>query len=177
MSKNIFIAASAQHVGKTTSTLGLVAALRSKGIDRLGYCKPVGQEVRHIENQLVDKDAFLFSRIMDFELSREIHSPVTLPSGITAKFLDDPSAFTYEENIIKAAKLLDEQYDVVVYEGTGHPGVGTVVGLSNAKVAKMVDAQVVMLVEGGIGNTIDRLALCLPIFPNGKSTYNRSDRK
>ena len=138
MSKNIFVAASAQHVGKTTSTLGLVEALHSKGIEKLGYCKPVGQEVRHIENQLVDKDAFLFSRIMNFELSREIHSPVTLPSGITAKFLDDPSAFSYEQNIIEAAKILDKQYDVVVYEGTGHPGVGTVVNLEFDVIGKYV---------------------------------------
>ena len=66
--------------------------------------------------------------------------------------------------MIKASKILDKQHDVVVYEGTGHPGVGSVVDLSNADVAKTLDAGVIMVVEGGIGNTIDRLKMSIAIF-------------
>jgi BioD-like phosphotransacetylase family protein len=59
---------------------------------------------------------------------------------------------------------MESTYDLVVYEGTGHPGVGTVVDLSNAEVAQMLDCGVVMIVEGGIGNTIDRLHMSLALF-------------
>ncbi|MDV7395457.1 AAA family ATPase, partial [Arthrospira platensis SPKY1] len=48
--------------------------------------------------------------------------------------------------------------------GTGHPGVGSVVGLSNADVAHLLGAPVILIVEGGIGNTIDRISLCLSKF-------------
>lgn len=164
MNKAIYVAATGQHVGKTTSTLGLIAALKSLDINGVGYCKPVGQEITEMDNLKVDKDAFLFSEIMQFELSSEIHSPVILGKGATTAFLDDPTEFPFAQNIKDASSFLHQNNQVVVYEGTGHPGVGSIVGLSNADVAKMLDAKVVMVVEGGIGNTIDKLNMSLAMF-------------
>jgi dethiobiotin synthetase len=167
MAKRIYVAASSQHVGKTTSTLGLLAALKRKG-HKVGYCKPVGQEHININNFFVDKDAILFSTVMDFILHPEIHSPVILDSGATQRFLDNPSKFRYKDHILKASSVLNKENDIVLYEGTGHPGVGAVVGLSNADVAKLLDAKVILVVEGGIGNTIDRIMLCLSHFKEKK---------
>ena len=163
MIKSVYVAASSQHVGKTTCTLGLVAALRQHGA-KVGYCKPVGQEFLDLGNLRVDKDALLFSSVMDFELASELHSPVILGRGATTAYLDDPSAFDYKGRVLEASRVLQEQNEVVVYEGTGHPGVGSVVNLSNAHVAQLVNAGVILIVEGGIGNTIDRLSLCLSKF-------------
>src|SRR5699024_7027401 len=59
---------------------------------------------------------------------------------------------------------LQAAHDLVIYEGTGHPGVGSIVNLSNADVAKMLDLGVVMIVEGGIGRTIDRLNMSISLF-------------
>jgi cobyrinic acid a,c-diamide synthase len=53
---------------------------------------------------------------------------------------------------------------LTIYEGTGHPGVGSIVNLSNADVASLVNAGVIMVVDGGIGKTIDRLNMCLSLF-------------
>ena len=72
-------------------------------------------------------------------------------------FLDNPSKYKLDERIVNAANQLDELHDIVIFEGTGHPGVGSVAGVSNAHVAKHLNAGVVMVVEGGIGNTIDKL--------------------
>ena len=162
--KNIYIAATDQHVGKTTSTLGLVAAFRGYGIGSIGYCKPVGQEITELFKQQVDKDAYLFSKIMGFDLEPDLHSPVILGKGATTAFLDNPTAYNYEERLMTAAAKLNERHKLIVYEGTGHPGVGSVVNLSNAAVAKKLNAHVVMIVEGGIGSTIDRLNLSLSPF-------------
>lgn len=163
MRKRIYIAATSQHIGKTTSTLGLVQALRNKNI-HVGYCKPVGQEGINFSGIYVDKDAVLFSTVMDFHLQANIHSPVILGPGATTRFLDDPTQFHYEKDILYAAQILEEQYEMVIYEGTGHPGVGSVVDLSNADVAKLLNASVIVVVEGGIGNTIDRLKMSLTMF-------------
>ena len=161
--KRLYIAATNQHVGKTTTTLGLVEAFRQKG-HRVGYCKPVGQQTVDYENLEVDKDALLFAKMMSFNLVAGIHSPVILGKGATQAFLDKPAEYTFRDNIIQAAKMLEEEYEMVVYEGTGHPGVGSVVGLSNADVAKLINAPVILIVEGGVGYTIDRLFLCLSPF-------------
>lgn len=163
MAKNIYVAATSQHVGKTTSTLGLVAVLQQKGIN-VGYCKPVGQQFVDLGDLRVDKDALLFARTMNFELVPAVHSPVILGKGATTDFLDAPEQFDYPNRIYEAAAILEKNHDLVIYEGTGHPGVGSVVNLSNAKVAKMLNASVVMVVEGGIGSTIDRLNLSVALF-------------
>lgn len=163
MKKRIYVAATSQHIGKTTSTLGLVQAIRNKGVN-VGYCKPVGQEGINFSGIYVDKDAVLFSKVMDFRLQANIHSPVILGPGATTRFLDNPDDFDYEKDILYAASIIENEYEMVIYEGTGHPGVGAVVDLSNADVAKLLDASVIVVVEGGIGNTIDRLKLSLTMF-------------
>lgn len=167
MRKRIYVAATSQHVGKTTSTLGLVAAVKKQGI-RVGYCKPVGQEFVDLKNLQVDKDAVLFAQYMDFKIESNVHSPVILGKGATSAYLEHPERYHYKEEILIAAKTLEEEYEMVIYEGTGHPGVGSVVDLNNADVAKLLKASVVMVVEGGIGNTIDKLNMSIALFREAK---------
>lgn len=159
----IFVAATGQHVGKTTSTLGLVSNLQAMGY-KTGYCKPLGQKHVTVDGVRADKDALLFSKFIQFSIDPDIHSPVILSQGITKKYIEAPEQFNFPNRIRTAAKALEDEFEIVVYEGTGHPGVGSVVDLSNAKVAKMLGAGVIMIVEGGIGNTIDRLNLSLALF-------------
>lgn len=161
--QNIYVAATSQHVGKTTCTLGLVKTLQKQGIN-VGYCKPVGQEFVDLGDLRVDKDALLFAKIIGFDLKAEHHSPVIIGRGATSAYLNDPSKFNYSQDIEDAAAALNEQHDMVVYEGTGHPGVGSVVDLNNADVAKKLNAKVMMVVEGGVGNTIDRLHMSTALF-------------
>jgi BioD-like phosphotransacetylase family protein len=161
--KSLYVAASSQHVGKTTSTLGLVSAFISRGY-KVGYCKPVGQQALKVGGNDVDKDTILFADLIDFEIKPYIHSPVILGPGATTSYLDNPSLFDYPTQIKNASNLLEKENDLVIYEGTGHPGVGSVVGLSNAKIASMINAGVVFVVEGGIGSSIDLLNMNLSLF-------------
>ena len=163
MLDRLYIAATSQHVGKTTCTLGLMAAIRDRDC-RVSYCKPVGQEWVEQNGLQVDKDALLFARGMDFELNAELHSPVIIGNGVTAAYLDNPSRYTFNAAITRASRRLQAQNDVVIYEGTGHPGVGSVCDVSNAQVAQLLGAPVVMIVEGGIGSTIDQLNMNLALF-------------
>jgi len=126
--KNIYVAASSQHVGKTTST------------------------------------TVLFADLIHFDLIPEYHSPVILGKGATEKYLDNPNQYDLDAIILEARRYMSNNNDITIYEGTGHPGVGSVAGLSNAQGAKLLDAGVVMVVEGGIGSTIDMLNMCTAIF-------------
>lgn len=161
--KNIYVAATSQHVGKTTSTLGIVSKFIKEMVN-VGYCKPVGQQFLDIGNLKVDKDIILFADLLGFEMVPEYHSPVILGKGATELFLDNPDEFDYKGRILDAREALEKSYDMVIYEGTGHPGVGTVAGVSNAEVASLLDAGVVMIVEGGIGKTIDKLNMTTALF-------------
>ena len=161
--KNLYVAATSQHVGKTTSTLGIAASFKKAGINT-GYCKPVGQKHVEIKGSVVDKDAVLFSDLLKLDISPEVHSPVILGHGSTSMYLNDPSAFDLESMIMDANRSLTEMHEGIIYEGTGHPGVGSVADISNAHVAKMLNAHVVMVVTGGIGSTIDKLNMSLSLF-------------
>ncbi len=159
--KNIYVAASSQHVGKTTSTLGLVSSFLHRDIN-VGYCKPIGQ--KFLMDMFVDKDTLLFADLIKFDIEPEIHSPVVLPSKTVQDLIKHPEKYDLESKILKARNKLNDTHDLTIYEGTGHPGVGSVAGFSNARVARLLDAGVIMIVEGGIGSTIDMLHLCTALF-------------
>lgn len=161
--RRVYIAATNQHIGKTTTTLGIISSLRTLGYS-VGYCKPVGQKYIDREGVRADKDAFLFSQYMGFDVKPVLHSPVILGSGATTSYLDQENPIDYSAKILNAAAELESNYDIVVYEGTGHPGVGSVVDVSNAEVANILDAGVLMIVEAGIGKTIDLLTLNMALF-------------
>ncbi|MBK6373879.1 MAG: AAA family ATPase [Saprospiraceae bacterium] len=165
--KNIYVAATNQHIGKTTSTLGMVAAFMNRGLN-VGYCKPVGQRYLDFQDFKVDKDTVLFADLIRFSIRPEIHSPVILGPGATTQFLDNPNEFNYKDKILFAQEELQKSHELVIYEGTGHPGVGSIVDLSNADVAKLVNAGVIMVVDGGIGKTIDRLNMSISLFREQK---------
>jgi dethiobiotin synthetase len=167
MTKRIYVAATSQHVGKTTCTLGLTAALRRKGLN-VGYCKPVGQEFVDLGDLKVDKDALLFSTIMGFILDPALHSPVIVGAGLTKAYIDNPGDYHFPQRIVQAANSLESIHDIVIMEGTGHPGVGSVIDMSNADVAALTGAGVMMVVEGGIGSTIDELNVNLALFREQK---------
>ncbi len=161
--KNIYVAATSQHVGKTTSTLGLVSAYMKKGL-KVGYSKPVGQKFLDVANIRVDKDTLLFADLINFDIIPEVHSPVILGKGATQLYLDEPGAVDLDNILINARIKLESNNELVIFEGTGHPGVGSVANISNARVAKLMNAQVIMIAEGGIGSTIDMLNMCTALF-------------
>jgi len=165
MKRPLYVAATGQHVGKTTSTLGLVQRFYDLG-HNVGYCKPVGQQHLIVEGRMIDKDVTLFAQILNFKIDGDIHSPVVLPSGVTKQYIENPEKFNFRSNIIHAANELKARHDLVIYEGTGHPGVGSVTDVSNADVARLLGARVVMVVEGGIGSTIDKLSMSIAQFQN-----------
>ena len=65
------------------------------------------------------------------------------------------------------ALQLSAAHEFVVVEGTGHCGVGSVLGWNNARVAATLGVDVVLVANGGIGSTFDDLArtcTCMAIY-------------
>jgi dethiobiotin synthetase len=134
-----------------------------RGFD-VASCKPVGQEFLEIEDLSVDKDTVLFADLIHFDPDPREHRPIIIGSGATTEMIDSPERFNPEATIQEAARLLRSHKEFIIYEGTGHPGVGSVAEVSNARVARILEAGLIMVVEGGIGSTIDQLNLCLSLF-------------
>ena len=204
----VFICATRQHVGKTSSSLGLVYGLQKIFNGNVGFIKPVGQQhvflpayeghdgggvneretvsasaggspsgaATHTPRDMhaddataplipVDKDCPLFKEFLDCRGSYADMSPIIVPSGFTKDFLSldrHDREERREENmdaILSAYTRIEDASDFVVAEGTGHSAVGSVVGLSNAAVAARLDIPMIMVVNGGIGSTLDEFHL------------------
>ena len=160
--KVIYVAGFRQHAGKTLTSLGIISELkRHLPTEEIGYIKPVGQELVELsDGRKIDKDATIIEHFALPELDMEAVSPVRLGSGVTKAYLqeEDQSAITgqFESDIMTAFERLQDKR-VVIAEGTGHLGVGGIVGLSNSRVSRLIDAEIVYLAGGGIGRTLDMI--------------------
>jgi dethiobiotin synthetase len=161
----IFISATGQNVGKTTLCLGLIAALQ-KRFNSIGFIKPVGQQHVKVDAGVnVDKDVVLFKKHFALDSSWSDMSPVIIPSGFTRDYLDGAiDSSTLLENIGSAFYKIASQNDYTVVEGTGHVGVGSIVGLNNAIVASHLKLETIIIASGGLGSAHDELALNIAMF-------------
>lgn len=164
MCKKVFIAATGQNSGKTTISVSLMHLARKK-YGRVGFIKAIGPKCQDFNGITIDKDAGLMARIFGLEEDIAHMSPVVLGRGSTKKFLDGEIPALYPaERISEAVRALEAKNDFLIIEGAGHGGVGSVIGLNNARVARLVDAPVIMVSGGGIGNVIDSVQLNLPLY-------------
>ena len=162
-SRRVFLAATGQNRGKTTTSVGLIAAIRDRGL-RLGFMKPVGQRYLVIDGTRADEDAVLMSDVFDLPDALNDMSPVTLPRRFTTDFILGRITDDLEAQVRAAYARVATDKDLVVIEGTGHAGVGAVIGLSNARAAAMLQAPVIIVSEGGVGRPIDEIVLNRALF-------------
>lgn len=162
--QGIFIGATGENVGKTTTSLGIYALL-SKRFDSVGFIKPVGQRTVLINNTSVDKDITLFKERFNIDASPEDMSPMTFTSGVSKKIIDQHIlTSSLKTKITDAYDRISQKHSFTLVEGTGHVGVGSVASINNAQVASMLGLDMVLVAAGGIGSCLDsihlNLALC-----------------
>jgi BioD-like phosphotransacetylase family protein len=159
----VFIAATRQNEGKTTTSLGLIAALQ-KHFPRVGYIKPVGQRFVEIEEQKIDEDSVLMDAVYHLDCPLVDMSPIAVEPDFTRKYLQSSNNEALVRKIQKAFDRVSWEKDFVLCEGSGHAGVGSVFDLSNAQVAKILGAKVIIVSQGGIGKPIDEVCLNQALF-------------
>jgi BioD-like phosphotransacetylase family protein len=89
---------------------------------------------------------------------------VTLPRHFTTDYVMGRVTDDLAAAVAAADRAVARNKDVVLVEGTGHAGVGAVIGLSNAAVAAMLEAPVIIVSEGGVGRPIDEIVLNHALF-------------
>jgi BioD-like phosphotransacetylase family protein len=164
MAKKIFIAATGQNCGKTTTSIGLMH-LAQKKYHRIGFIKPLGPKPAIFHRCTVDKDAALIAQVFELEKDLRWMSPVIVHPDTTRKVVDgEISPYDLQDRIMRAYAELEKRCDFIVIEGSGHPGVGSVLKTSNAHIARMLEAPVLMVTGGGLGNVVDKIYMGLALF-------------
>lgn len=159
----VFIAATRQNDGKTTASLGLIAALKQH-FPRVGYIKPVGQRFVEVEEHKIDEDTVLMDSVYGLNCPLVDMSPIAVEPDFTRKYLQQSNNEALVKKIQKAFDRVAWEKDFVLCEGSGHAGVGSVFDLSNAQVAKILGAKVIIVSQGGIGRPIDEVSLNQALF-------------
>ena len=159
----IFVAATRQDDGKTTTSVGLFAALQ-KRFPRIGYIKPVGQRFVDVEGVKVDEDSVLMNDTYRVRTPLRAMSPIAVEPNFTRRFLQKRNVTELHTKVRAAFDEAAWEKDFVIIEGTGHAGVGSVFELSNAAVARLLNAHVIIVSQGGIGRPIDEIAMNLALF-------------
>jgi len=175
----IFILGTDRDIGKTVTCIGIIEKLLSPecgfSLQDIGYIKPVGQEtVTVLDGKGVsiqaDKDAVLVTSLLGIPCcGYDKMSPVVWRDGLTAAYIDQAATGDPLKGRDDFLRLIRESYEfvaegkkIVIVEGTGQPGVGSVAGISNADVINAlrgmgVQVFVILVTRGGIGSTIDQL--------------------
>jgi len=161
--KAVYIAGTRQNEGKTTLALGLLGELVRRGL-KVGFIKPVGQQYVDVEGVRVDKDSLLLTRIFSVDAKLGDTSPVAVDRLFTRNYIDNPRPEVLSKSIADAYERVAQGKDIVVIEGTGHAGVGAVIDLSNAQVAKLLGVPVLIVSSGGIGRPVDEVMLNRAVF-------------
>lgn len=155
----LYIVGTERNVGKTTLCIGLISALRDRGL-RVGYTKPLGQRVSSVDGRAVHDDALVVSRVMNMTADESVSMAVPLTRGRVEQEIYDLHTPELAERVATACRRLQEGHDLVVVEGMGHVAMGACIGLSAAEIARVVGAKTMIVSGGGIGRTLDAIALC-----------------
>jgi BioD-like phosphotransacetylase family protein len=156
--RQLYLAATGQNRGKTTAALGLFDGFQRAGL-RTAFMKPVGQRTVIDHGQPADEDAVLMHETFDLAADYPAMSPVHIPRGFTKAYIAGEVVENLGARIVAARDTFRDRFDMLLIEGTGHAGVGAVIGLSNAVVARMLGAPAIIVSEGGVGRPIDEIVL------------------
>jgi len=161
--RHVYLAATGQNRGKTTLSLGVMDGFQRRGLST-GFIKPVGQRTVIEEGVPADEDAVLMKSVFRLAEPLQQMSPVHIPRGFTKSYIEGKVVEDLPSRILAAHAEFAADRDMLLIEGTGHAGVGAVIGLSNAQVAAMIGSPAVIVSEGGVGRPIDEIVLNKALF-------------
>ena len=156
--RQVYLAATGQNRGKTTTSIGLLDGFLRRGLDTR-FMKPVGQRTIIEDGVPADEDAVLVRNVFGLTDPLTVMSPVHIPRGFTKAYIHGDIVEDLGARIMAAHAAVTRDGEILLIEGTGHAGVGAVIGLSNATVAAMLGAPAIIVSEGGVGRPIDEIVL------------------
>jgi BioD-like phosphotransacetylase family protein len=161
--RHVYLAATGQNRGKTTVSLGVLDGFQRRGLSA-SFLKPVGQRTLIEDGVPADEDAILMRHVFGLHEPLGQMSPVHIPRGFTQAYIGGRVVEDLPTRIRTAHAAFAGDREILLIEGTGHAGVGAVIGLSNATVAAMLGAPAVIVSEGGVGRPIDEIVLNAALF-------------
>lgn len=157
--KPLYIVGTQRDVGKTTLSIGLVHALRKRGL-RVAYTKPLGQRAQTIEGQTLHDDERVIASLLGPNDLLQTDMILPIVAGRVEQEIFEYNPKKLLTRVAESFEELQKDHDTVIIEAMGHVAMGSVVGMSSADVAASVGARALLVSGGGIGRAIDDISLC-----------------
>lgn len=146
----IFISGDRSSVGKSTTCLALLSSLLKLGVkpQDLAYIKPVTQcEALQPVTEFCQRNA----------IANRAIGPVVFYKGFTRAFLagETESVENLLYSISQAVEEISQGKKLTIIDGVGYPSVGSICSISNADVAKYLNAPVLLIGKSGVGDAVD----------------------
>lgn len=155
--KNLLITSTRHNEGKTLVTLGLTSGL-AKRVRGVGYMKPVGKGSVEFAGEKIDHDAVLIKEACGIPAFVRDMGPVCY-DGFPTHWISPEGRESVVRKIQASFARCTANRELMVIEGTGNAAAGAAFGLSNAFMAKLLDAKVVLVASGGVGQPTDEIFL------------------
>ena len=148
--RTVMVASSREGAGKTGIILGLAKMIES---GRIGYLKPMGDRLVYRKKKLWDHDCVLMNLELDMDGD---------PGDMTIGFDHSKLRFMYDEEGMdgKLRRMISEVgggMDVMFIEGGKNLSYGASVHLDALKVARSLNARLLLVVSGDEDEIMDRI--------------------
>lgn len=155
--KNLFITSTRHNEGKTLVTLGLTSGFAGR-VRGVGYMKPVGRGSVEFAGEKIDHDAVLIKEACHIPAFVRDMGPVCY-DGFPTQWISQEGREAVIKKIQASFTRVAANRELMMIEGTGNAAAGAAFGLSNAFMAKLLDAKVVLVASGGVGQPTDEIFL------------------
>lgn len=140
---SLFIGSTAPYAGKSLICMGLGLRFRKAGF-AISYIKPLGTLPLKVDGTLTDEDAVFIEGVLQLQQPLDLVCPVVVTQDLTISAYKD-QAPNFESKVIEAHKKLSAGKDLILIGGAGNVNSGAFLGISGLRLAKRLNAKVLLV--------------------------------
>jgi BioD-like phosphotransacetylase family protein len=162
--KPLLVSSTGESTGKTAVALALARHAADAG-ETVGYMKPKGTRLQSAVGKTLDQDPMLAREILDLDadmadLEPIVYSPTFVREAIRGR--EDSDALA--DRVRESYDALAEGTDRMIVEGGGEYATGGVIDLTDADVAALLDAAVLLVSRYEAPEDLDRILAAADAF-------------
>lgn len=140
---SLYIGSTDQSAGKSLICMGLGLKFQKAGF-AISYIKPLGTLPKKVGGILTDEDAIFIEEVLQLQEPLDLVCPVVVTQDVTISAYKGETP-DYESKIIEAHKKLSAGKDLILIGGAANVNAGAFLGISGLRLAKRLNAKVVLI--------------------------------
>ena len=158
------VTATGEHTGKTAIAVALARLAADRGRS-VGYMKPKGTRLQSNVGKTLDQDPMLAREVLGLDAEMHQMEPVVYsPTFVEGAIRGTEDSNALRDRIREEFDELAADRDHMFVEGGGRWTTGGVVDLTDADVAELLDARVVLVAEYGSPSDLDEVLAAADAF-------------